>query len=132
MSQPFRPTKLDYYPGTTKPIPGGLQLYNINTTFYKDFLSQKLQISPADPGAWHLHAKTTEEYAKQMCAEFKNDKGKWECPRNKPNHYWDCGVYSLAAAEIWGVKFWKKPGAEADTTTSKKKKTRNQKRGGRW
>jgi phage terminase large subunit GpA-like protein len=66
----------------------------------------------ADPGAWHLHSEVTEEYAAQMCAEYVDEKtGFWTCPEPKPNHYWDCAVYNLAAADILGIKFWKEAGA---------------------
>jgi len=109
MTQPYRTSQLDNYPGTSKAIPGGLKLYLINTTYFKDCLARKLGIAPADPGAWHLHSEATEEYARQLCVEYKNEKGVWDCPRNKPNHFWDVATYGLAACEIIGLKFWEKP-----------------------
>lgn len=109
MSTTYRVSQLDTYPGTNKPIPGGLKLYNINVTYFKDYLSSKLTIAPADPGAWHLHSETTDDYARQMTAEYKDDKGLWQCPPKRANHFWDCGVYNLAAAEIIGIKYIQDP-----------------------
>ncbi|MCK5617214.1 phage terminase large subunit family protein, partial [Candidatus Pacearchaeota archaeon] len=101
--------KVDTYPGTSKPIPGGLLRYDLNVTFYKDMLAAKLEIPPADPGAWHLHSDATDDYARQMCAEFRDERGLWQCPRSKANHFWDVSVYMLALADILDVKHWKKP-----------------------
>lgn len=126
-NQPFGFTKIDTYPGTTKLIPGGLKLYSVHVTYFKNTLARKLEIAPTDPGAWHLHSETTEQYAKQMCTEFQNDKGLWECPRGRQNHFWDCGVYNLAAAEILGIRFWKKKAAESTPRTQKERRTRKQK-----
>lgn len=108
MTKMWSVTQLDFYPGKIKPIPGGLKLYNINTSHFKNYLSTKLKISPADPGAWHLHKDVDFDYAHQMCAEYKDASGIWQCPDGRDNHYWDLGVYRLAAAEMMGVKFWDK------------------------
>jgi terminase, large subunit len=106
-AQPWTTTKIDFYPsrdGKKVPIPGGLVLYLIHVTLYKDELSRKLQIEPTDPGAFHLHAGTDVEYARQMCAEYKDERGWWHCPRHKANHHWDIGVYGMAVADILNVK----------------------------
>ena len=116
MTSTYSTTHLDYYPGTNKKarkrIPGGLTLYHLNVTYFKDYLNNKLAINPDDPGAWHLHSECPVGYAQQMVAEYKDEKARWQCPRGRPNHYWDTGVYSLAAAEILQIKFWKKPNDE--------------------
>ena len=108
MNQPYAYTNLEFYPGTNKPIPGGLKLLRLNTTHYKNTLSNKLDISPADPGAWHFHAETTAEWAMHMTAEYIDEKGNWACPSGRPNHGWDCSVLNLAAADVLGIRFWKK------------------------
>ncbi len=135
-ASPYKVTQLDTFPGTNKPIPGGLKLYNVHVTYFKDTLHHKLQIEPTDPGAWHLHSEASEDYAKQMCSEFKNEKGLWECPRGKKNHYWDLGVYGLAVAEVLGLKFWKRKSAEPAPQKAAPKLDKQQSRGGsgsrRW
>lgn len=108
-------TRLDYYPsrdGKKIKIPGGLNLYTINVTYFKDQLSAKLGIHQHDPGAWRLHSDTADSYARQLCAEYRDDKGYWECLKGRDNHYWDCGVYFLALCEMLQIKLRKRPNQE--------------------
>jgi phage terminase large subunit GpA-like protein len=118
---PWTTTRLDYYPsrdGKKKPIPGGLTLYTINVTHYKNQLATKLAINPGDPGAIRLHSglladgpNSGRQYAAQLCAEYRDERGYWECPRGKANHFWDCWVYGFAAMDILGVRRKTKPDA---------------------
>jgi phage terminase large subunit GpA-like protein len=105
MKQPHAYTKIDTYPGTNKPIPGGIQLLRINTNYYKDLLAAKLEINPADPGSWHMHSEMSADWALMMVSEFVNDKGLWECKSGAANHAWDISGYGLAAADLIGLKF---------------------------
>jgi len=109
MQAPTGFTHLEYYPGHQKPIPGGLRLVRINTTYFKNALSSKLMIAPGDPGAWHYHSELTYEWARMMTAEYIDDAGLWQCPSGRANHGWDCSVYALAAADILGVRHWPAP-----------------------
>lgn len=108
---PWTASHLDRYPDG-RAMAGGLALYNLNVTHYKDALARKLSIAPSDPGAWLLSADCDLAYARQMCAEVRNEHGLWECLPNRANHYWDVAVYQLAAADIAGIAFWQPPGAE--------------------
>ena len=108
MAAPFSTTDVEFYPGTKKPIPGGIKLLRGNVTYFKNTLSNKLNIAPGDPGAWHYHSEATFEWARMMCAEFVNEKGFWEDKSGGNNHGWDCSVYNLVAAEFLGVRHWKK------------------------
>jgi phage terminase large subunit GpA-like protein len=110
LTTPYTYTQLEFYPaarGRKKPIPGGLRLVRGNSTFYKDQLAAKLAINPAAPGAWHLHSETTEEYARQMCAEYVDEKNLWQCKPGHANHFWDCGYLNLLAADILRLKMRK-------------------------
>jgi phage terminase large subunit GpA-like protein len=100
---------IDYYPGTKVKIPGGLNLYSVDTIFYKDMLSSKLEIKRDDPGAYLFHNEIDEGYAAQMCVEYRDEKGIWQCPKNKDNHYWDVSVYDLAYAHYLGIRTWPMP-----------------------
>lgn len=130
---PWTTTRLDYYPsrdGKKKPIPGGLTLYTINVTLYKNQLATKLEINPGDPGAIRLHAglaadgpHSGKQYAAQLCAEYRDDRGYWECPRGKPNHFWDCWVYGFAAADILGIRRKRKPVETPDNKQTTIKRT---------
>lgn len=96
-----------HYPGTNKPIPGTLKLLRGHSTWWKDRLSVRLGIAPTDPGAWHYHGEVTEEWARGMCAEYRDEKkGYWVCPKGKANHSWDVAHYALIAADILGIKLW--------------------------
>ena len=108
MTQPVAYSNLSFYPGSSKKIPGGLVLLRADVNYFKNQLSGKLAIKPDDPGAWHYHAETTQEWARQMCAEVIDEKkGVWVNPKDRANHGWDCSVYNLVAAEVIGVKFMK-------------------------
>ena len=43
-------------------------------------------------------------FAKQMCAEYQDERGYWICPKGKDNHHWDIAVYGLALADIMGIR----------------------------
>lgn len=110
MSQPYTPRPQEYYPdtaGNKVKIPGGMNLWLCDVTFFKNDLAHRLTIHPADPGAFHLHSNDKgelDEYGRQMCAEIYDEKEQaWLNPRNRPNHYWDCEVMVNALAYIRNV-----------------------------
>ncbi len=111
MRMPIDYTQLEYYSGRNgkkRIIPGGLQLLRADVNYFKNRFSSLLEISPADPGAWHLLEGCTEAWVRMLTAEYVDDSGMWVCPSHKPNHGWDCGVYNLVAAEARRIKFRKK------------------------
>lgn len=126
MAQPHAWSKVDVYPGTNKPVPGGLKRLRVNTHHFKNLFAGRLEILPADPGAWHLHMDCTEDWARQLCSEAMNEKGMWEKIGNRRNEAWDLGVYILALAHMLGVQFWKKPDPEPKAPPPKKES------GGGW
>lgn len=107
---PWRITHLDFYPsrdGKKVPIPGGLNLYTINVTMFKNQLDGKLKLNPGAPGSIHLHADMANDahgYAKQLCAEYQDDRGYWICPSGVPNHFFDINTYKFAAADIMRIR----------------------------
>ncbi len=103
-------TTIDTYPGTNRVIPGGVRLVNCDTHYYKDQLMTKLGIAADAPGAFHLHKDTTFEYARQMCAEYRDERQLWQCKKNRANHDWDCEMMALVAADILQIKYWAKGG----------------------
>lgn len=131
-SSPVTVGRLDRFPGNNRPIPGGLNLYHLDTHFHKDLLANKLQIDPTDPGAWVLHSGYTLDqmmalerdpatpqghnlnaYAKQFCAEYRDERNLWQCPEGKANHLWDCGQMGLALAMFLGWQHAKSEKAPA-------------------
>ncbi len=115
-TQPFTPSQQEYFPdvkGNKVKIPGGLNLWRCDTTFFKSDLSHKLSIAPEDPGAFHLHSNAggiLEQYARELCAEVWDDeKQGWENPHGRANHAWDCEVMALALAYIFNVRHMQPP-----------------------
>jgi len=106
-------TNLQFYPGTKKPLPGGLGGYHVNTKFYKDRLAGLLEIDIADSSAFRFHSEFSETHAAHYTAEYLNEKGLWECVASRANHLWDCSVLNLVAHEVRGIKHWQKPAPEA-------------------
>ncbi len=120
-TQPVTVSRIDRFPGNNKPIPGGLNLYILDTHFHKDLLANKLPTDPTDNGAWVLHSGYTgdqlkaiardpgtkqahnlEEYARQFCVEGRDERNLWQCPDGKANHLFDCAQMGLALAMYLG------------------------------
>lgn len=116
MKQPYRPSRIEYWPGTDRKMPGGLTLLLVNTKYYKDYLHKKLSIAPSDPGAWHMNSECTEEWAEHMCAEYADERGIWVCPKHKPNHGFDVSVLGICGADYLGSRFMS-PDAEEEEET---------------
>lgn len=119
MTQPYNPSPQEYYPdikGNKVKIPGGINLWRCDVTFFKNDLAHRLTIHPDDPGAFRLHSNEKNElveYAREMCAEvWDADKQAWLNPRNRPNHFWDCEVMLRALAYIHNVRAMRIPGEE--------------------
>jgi phage terminase large subunit GpA-like protein len=111
-------SKIDVWPGTSKPIPGGLQLIILDVHFFKDALASAMHVNPGDPGSFNLYSGYTEhqlnnpnkaiepeneltDYAKHLCAEYRNDLGNWEHDKTAGrNDYHDCATYRMAHIEI--------------------------------
>ncbi len=116
LSQPYTPAPQEYFPdakGNKIRIPGGLNLWRCDTTFFKSDLAHKLAIAPDDPGAFHLHDNAggiLEQYARELCAEVWDDeKQAWANPHGKSNHYWDCETMALALAFILNIRHRRRP-----------------------
>jgi phage terminase large subunit GpA-like protein len=111
--QPIRWSMLDRMPDGT-PIPGGIRLLLVDGQHFKGVLFARMAIKRGDPGYWHLHAGTARDYARQIVAEILVDKTdskghrfqEWRQVR-PDNHYLDCEIEQLAAANMLGVRFAK-------------------------
>lgn len=108
-NSPWRPSKIDTYPGTTTAIPGGLVLILVNTTFYKDNLASKIALGPAQTGAFHVHGEASEDYIKHMVAEYRDERGIWRKPSGRRNDLWDTETLSFCAADILKIGSWRRP-----------------------
>lgn len=92
----------------------GMNLVLVDGGKYKDMIASRLR-KPNGKGSWMVYKGCDEEYAKEVTAEHKvavkNGKGQqtlvWQ-PKGgtagKDNHYLDCEVYCMAAADVKGVR----------------------------
>lgn len=135
MTQPYTPTPQEYYPdtrGNKIKIPGGINLWRCDTTFFKNDLAHKLSVHADDPGAYHLHSNglgELEEYAREMCAEVYDDEEQaWMNPQSRANHYWDCEVMCKALAYILNIRNIRLPSRKKERR--KKDAVRGEARGG--
>lgn len=112
MATPHTFRTVDTYPGSSRAIPGGLQRLHVHSTHFKNRLHGLLQVAPTDPGAWLYNGELTEDWAKQMVAEYRDTHGMWQCPKNRPNHAWDVSYNLLALADMLQIRFIPKPEEE--------------------
>jgi len=120
-AQPVTWNNQEFFPHNKRPIPGGLKLYTLDTHFHKDLLAGKLEIDATDPGAWVLHSGYNEiqrelmrkspevalenglaTYVKHFTAEYRDEKGLWQCPKGKRNDLWDCAQMGISLARYLG------------------------------
>lgn len=90
----------------------GMQLVIVDGGKYKDMIAARMK-KENGRGSWMVHQGCDLEYAEQVTAEHKvnvrlnNGKTRMEWKQKSShadNHYLDCEVYALAAADILGVR----------------------------
>lgn len=118
---PFRSSKIEFYPDG-RPLTGGMLLWTLDTTYFKDKLSRLIKNTKQDSiGGWFIHKDPSQEYVTQMCSEHnsivydrrtKKARMEWTLvPGHRANHFWDCEVYGVAAAEMLRI-FYLQPEEE--------------------
>lgn len=121
---PVRPSKIEYTPkGSTARF--SLTLYHVNVSYYKGALLRAMKVPPGDPGAWHVHADTSDEFFDQVTSEVlewqtvnnhgrKSRRQVWQKKTtHAANHYLDATVYVMAIADLLGVTSLRDPAAPA-------------------
>lgn len=100
MDTPYLFRAIDYTHGGAL-IKGGVKLCHINTDYFKRWLHSRIRWPLGQPGGWHLHNETTEDYCRQMVAEElvlkPSGRATW-IRRSRSNHYLDAEVNATAAA----------------------------------
>ena len=84
----------------------GVRLLIFKTEAYKNLLQNKLAIKLADPGAWHLHRDTREDYAHHLTGEerviekdkYGRERKRWK--RTHDNHWLDCEILQLVGNHV--------------------------------
>ena len=91
----------------------GTELIVVDTGKYKDMIAGRMRKKLDEQGRWTVYAGCDREYAEQVTAEHKVNVKKggrtvqeWvQKHSHGDNHYLDCEVYALAAADILNVRF---------------------------
>lgn len=105
---------IETYPGTNKPIKGGLKRANIRVDYFKDELERRLTYEIDDPQALSFHNGIDEAFARHYTGETKNEHDEWtHSKRNQRIDYWDCTVYALALREMMKRSIPMKPSEAA-------------------
>ena len=89
----------------------GMQFVMVDGGKYKDMIASRMHRENG-PGSWMVFDGCDMEYAKQVTAEHKVNvkkngvtKAVWKTKtQNADNHYLDCEVYAMAAADMRGVR----------------------------
>jgi phage terminase large subunit GpA-like protein len=93
-------------------IPGGLQLWHLDTDFFKSFVVAKLSPPEGQPSTWHLPIDVTDDYCQQVTAEVRvtraSGKAKWIRVR-KANHFFDTAAGTVAAAYMLNMHLLVEP-----------------------
>lgn len=109
--KPVRASKIDIK-WNGKLIKNGLQIWHLDTDYFKTWIHARFEWPPDQAGGFHLAAETTDDYCKQVTAEAKvaTESGRvaWT-PVRKANHYFDCEVLNVAAAHILNVHVLRPP-----------------------
>lgn len=109
---PFKSNQIDKFPGSNRPIPGGLQLYHLDTNYFKNKIHRWMSFNDSGETKFHLHDRPEGNYLNQICSERKiierDGKGRahevWKLMTgHAANHYLDCEVEATAAAEMLRV-----------------------------
>ena len=106
LDKPYYFRSIDYSVGGVQ-IKGGVKLCHVNTDFFKRWVHARIKWPEGQPGGWHIHNETTEDYCRQMVSEelvTRASSGRkiWVV-RNRNNHYFDCEVNAVAAAYSMNV-----------------------------
>ncbi|MBF0444627.1 MAG: phage terminase large subunit family protein [Magnetococcales bacterium] len=99
----------------------GLQLWHIDSDYFKSWVHGRIEWPAGEPGAWHLSDDVTDDYCQQIVAEQRlvkaSGKVTWIKTR-KDNHFLDCEALNAAAATIRQVHTLRKV-IEGSTRKSK-------------
>lgn len=122
-SKPLSPSLIDVTVNG-RLMKNGLQLWHLDSDFFKSWVHARLQWPADQPGAWHVPSDVTDDYCQQVTAEARVTKPSgrvvWVRIR-KDNHYLDCEALNVAAAYSLGlhrIKDRTLPEAEGEPATA--------------
>ena len=104
--RPLKFNDMDYSPGGGRVIKGGIRICHIDTDYFKRWIHGRINWPEDQPGGWHLHANTSDDYCRQRVAEelvIKSSGRPVWVRRSKDNHFLDCEVGATAAAQSLNI-----------------------------
>jgi len=106
-----------------KPVKEGLQMWHLDTDFFKSFIYGRYEWEEDAAGGWHLPAEVSDEYLRQASAESRivlsNGTPKWEKIR-QANHFLDCEMMATSAAHILRLHMLTDDGGEEEPETRRR------------
>jgi len=129
---PYRSGVLEYDPRSGKVAAYSIRLWSLQVDLFKDRLAHQYHVPEAGPGYVHFPAGASTELLMQLSAEHRRIirtrsglmRSAWVRRPDRPrNHWWDCSVYALAAADVAGVRNLPRPG-EAPAGPPRRRVTR--------
>jgi phage terminase large subunit GpA-like protein len=104
-SKPLAPSMIDVTV-RGRLVKNGLQLWHVDSDYFKSWVHARLQWPADQPGAWHVPQDVTDDYCQQVTAEARVPKPSgrvvWVRIR-KDNHHLDCEALNVVAAHSLGV-----------------------------
>ncbi len=96
-----------------KTIKNGLQLWHVDTDYFKSWVHGRLNWDTTQPGAWHLPEDATDDYCRQLVNEsvIVSPNGKRTWKEHGANHYLDCEMLNASAAYMLQVHRLRPKGA---------------------
>lgn len=97
--------RVDSMPGPKgRPIPGGLPVWFLRPSYFKNVIQMRLNVKPGDPGRFTFNEaiEAGSDYIKHLRGEVKQKDrktGKWEWVPVGPNHLLDATVIAFALAD---------------------------------
>jgi phage terminase large subunit GpA-like protein len=130
--QMFVVRKIDKFPDTGKPIPGGIDLWHVDSNFFKDRLHNFIHAQESAKNQWHIHKDPSQSYLNQMVNEKKTPirdakTGKIKSETWQPVSasarvdYWDCEYLQIAAAQMLYLNLLVRPTSPATPAQQEEK-----------
>lgn len=115
LDKPAKMTRIDIsVRGIT--IKNGLQLWIVDTDYFKSWVHGRVFWPDDQPGAWHLPSDVTDDYCKQIVSESvivsPNGKRTWVRHGNAANHYLDCEMMQAACAHVMQIHLIRPDGTD--------------------
>ncbi|MCP5009407.1 MAG: terminase [Aestuariibacter sp.] len=108
--KPLKASKIDVSV-RGKIIKNGLQLWHLDSDYFKSWVYSRIEWPQDEPGGWHIPQDADDDYCQQVVAEQRLVKASghvtWISVR-KDNHYLDCEALNAAAAHMLQVHALKK------------------------